>query len=87
MSELMMQGVNLALVGMGVVFTFLAVLVWLTTLMSGLVARYPAPDAALGAVGGEPRRSGTTGSPEDAPDNQRLVAIISAAIRQHRNRN
>lgn len=86
MSELMMQGVNLALVGMGVVFTFLAVLVGLTTLMSGLVARYPAPDAAIGAAGGEPRRPDAADSPEDAPDKQRLVAIISAAIRQHRNR-
>lgn len=86
MSELMMQGVNLALVGMGVVFTFLGVLVWLTTLMSGLVARYPAPDSVLGTAGGEPRRAGAAGSPERAADNQRLVAIISAAIRQHRNR-
>lgn len=85
MSELMMQGVNLALVGMGVVFTFLAVLVGLTTLMSNLVARYPAADATPGAAGGQPPLTGPTKSPGAASD-QRLVAIISAAIRQHRNR-
>lgn len=79
-----MQGVNLALVGMGVVFTFLAVLVFLTTLMSRLVARYPAPDTGLGAVGGESRRAGAAGSPEGAADRQRLVVVIAAAIRQHR---
>jgi len=39
MSELMNQGINLALVGMGVVFTFLALLVLLTTLMSAVLAR------------------------------------------------
>lgn len=86
MSELMMQGVNLALVGMGVVFAFLAVLVWLTTLMSSLVARYPAADTAPGAVSGQPRRDGATASRDGGRDNQRLVAIISAAIRQHRSR-
>lgn len=86
MSELMTQGVNLALVGMGVVFIFLAVLVALTTLMSRLLARYPAPDAALETVVSEPRRTGATEDPEGARDKQRLVAIISAAIHQHRRR-
>lgn len=79
-----MQGVNLALVGMGVVFTFLAALVFLTTLMSRVVARYPAPDAGLETIGGDSRPASGSNSPEGVADRQRLVAVITAAIRQHR---
>lgn len=83
MSELMNAGFNLALYGMGFVFTFLILLVLLTTGMSSLVRRYmPAPAAVV------PRR-GTGKSLEQRSssadaDQTRLVAVISAAIRQHR---
>lgn len=39
-TSLLMQGVELMLVGMGTVFVFLTVLVGATTLMSTLVMRY-----------------------------------------------
>jgi len=80
MSELMNQGINLALVGMGVVFTFLALLVLLTTLMSAVLARLPAPDAAMEVSSNSATETGA------GQDRQRLVAVISAAIHQHRRR-
>lgn len=83
MSDLIIAGFNLALYGMGFVFTFLILLVILTTFMSALVRRYaPAPALVV------PRRS--TGKkaaqrPSVAKQDQgKLVAVISAAIRQHR---
>ena len=77
MDNLVNQGFELALFGMGTVFVFLAVLIAATKAMSFLVLRFepvasdPAADAAT--QGGA------------APDATRLVAIISAAIAQHRN--
>ncbi len=87
MSELMSQGVNLALVGMGVVFTFLAMLVFLTTLMSDLVARLPGSEAPShpASTGGAPARHGNSGT-RATTDGTQLVAVISAAIREHRRR-
>lgn len=83
MSELISAGLNLALYGMGFVFTFLILLVILTTLMSTLVQRFmPSPEPVV------PQRSGGKRSaqrPSAAkPDQAKLVAVISAAIRQHR---
>lgn len=83
MSELITAGFNLALYGMGFVFTFLILLVILTTFMSTLVQRYmPSPAPAV------PRRSTgrkTAQKPSTAnADQGKLVAVISAAIRQHR---
>ena len=87
MSDLMMEGLNLALYGMGFVFVFLIVLVGLTTAMSAIVARYfPAPVVPV-----SPRNSGrkpAKGNKSSASSNdeqQRVVAAISAAIRQHQN--
>lgn len=41
MSEIIMSGVNLMVMGMGTVFVFLAVLVFGTTLMSQIILRLP----------------------------------------------
>lgn len=86
MSELMTQGFSLAMVGMGVVFVFLAVLVILTTLMSNLLIRFGKVDTASATT--TSRSSRPTADPRSpaGPDEIRRVAIISAAIRQHRNR-
>ncbi|WP_299599567.1 OadG family protein [uncultured Microbulbifer sp.] len=74
----MQQGLDITLFGMGIVFTFLLVLVICTTVMSRVITRFfpeaepvvaPAPSAAPGAAGDE-----------------RLKKIIKAAIEQHRNR-
>jgi len=68
-SELMMEGVNLMVIGMGTVFVFLAVMVASVVLMSKLARKIegatPPPDAGDGA-----------------PDDH--IAAIGAAIRRHR---
>ena len=51
MDSLMAQGLELMLVGMGVVFVFLIILVGVTTLMSALVQRFgQAPVAPAAAA-------------------------------------
>lgn len=82
MTELMSQGINLALVGMGVVFGFLGILVLLTTVMSRVLARIPESSASTG------RGTSTVAPSRDGPDpdRERLIAVISAAVRQHRSR-
>ena len=77
--DIVAQGVELMLFGMGTVVVFLALLIVATTVMSAFVGRYfpearPAPTAGgkSAAVGGSP----------DAE----VVAAITAAIHQHRNR-
>lgn len=83
MSELITAGFNLALYGMGFVFIFLILLVILTTFMSTLVQRYmPAPAPVLPRRGAG-KRPAQRSSPANT-DQGKLVAVISAAIRQHR---
>ena len=76
-NELFTQGMTLLLLGMGVVYTFLGVLVVTSMAMSAIVNRYfPAvlitPTAAEASV-------------NDAVPDARTMAIIHAAISQHRN--
>lgn len=73
-SELISEGLNLMLLGMGTVFVFLTILVFVTTLMSSLVQKY----ATI-----EPTKEKPTGA---AIDEQRLIAVISAAIHAHRSK-
>ena len=80
MDTLMQQGLELMLMGMGVVFSFLIVLVACTNLMSWFVNRFvpeavPAPLAA-------PAVTASTAAPVDAT----TLRIIEDAIRQHRAR-
>ncbi|MCR8923231.1 OadG family protein [Dasania sp. GY-MA-18] len=75
---LMQQGAELMLYGMGTVFVFLTLLVVLTTIMSSLIQRYVKPEPPAGPSGGA-----TTTAPQ--ADSQ-LVAVIAAAIKQHRAR-
>lgn len=75
MNHLLAEGLNLMLMGMGAVFVFLTLLVFTTTLMSKIVGRYspvspPIPTAV------------TPTSTTD--DNQELIAVITAAVHQHR---
>lgn len=81
MSDLVIEGLNLAMVGMGFVFTFLALLVVLTMLMSSLVLRLSGGSG--GELPGEVSNRGPEAGPAPA-DEARVVAIISAAVRQHR---
>ena len=68
-SDLLTQGLELMLVGMGTVFVFLTALVFATLTMSRLVTRY--------LPGDQTASDSTAASPEE-------VAAITAAIEQHR---
>lgn len=85
MSDLVTQGLELAIMGMGFVFVFLILLVLLTTLLSYLV-RLTEPDIPtdvnVTGIGAKERVPGLT-----TPGDARLIAIITAAIREHRRRN
>ena len=69
--NLISQGVELMLFGMGTVIVFLTLLVFATTGMSALLARFsPPPDEGASA----------------AADDNTLLAVITAAIHKHRSR-
>ena len=77
--DIVAQGVELMLYGMGTVVLFLALLVVATTGMSRIIGRYFAePDPA------ETPPAPRTVGPARAADDAQLVAVISAAIQQHR---
>ncbi len=76
--DIMQQGVDLMLFGMGSVFVFLTVLVISTTIMSSFVQRF-LPEAP------EPQ-SAAPRAPTGVTD-PKLLAIIKAAVDQHRAKN
>lgn len=79
MSNLLWDGVNLMVIGMGAVFAFLVLLVVATGVMSSLVARYfPEPEtpSTPSPVGQQPARV----------NDEQLMAVIAAAIQRHRSR-
>jgi oxaloacetate decarboxylase gamma subunit len=73
MSELMWEGVDLMVMGMGTVFIFLAVLVIGTTLMSQIIMRLPANH--------EPEGSYSSGSKRPKTDDLTEVAAVAAAVK------
>jgi oxaloacetate decarboxylase gamma subunit len=73
---LISQGLDLMLYGMGTVFTFLTLLVGLTSLMSRAVMRF-SPEEAI-----EPEV--TTHQIHSAIVDKKIVKVIQAAIDQHR---
>lgn len=77
-NALLDQGLSLMIYGMGTVFVFLALLVLVTTLMSSIVTRF--------FKEAEPAQSQPNMNIQQASslDDPKLVAIISAAIAQHR---
>ncbi len=75
--EILQQGVDLMLFGMGTVFVFLTVLVIATTIMSGIVSRL-FPDAV--------KPLPAAAAPPKAGVDPKLQAIIKAAIEKHRSR-
>lgn len=76
MNTLMAQGLELMLVGMGVVFSFLIILVAVTSLMSVLVKRFGAAPAVIPAPA-TPAPAGDLPSPA-------VIKAIEKAVRQHR---
>jgi len=75
-STLIAQGLDLMLYGMGTVFTFLTLLVGITTLMSMVVNKLVV-EAEVTADAPAPISTG-------APVEPRIAKVIQAAIDQHR---
>ncbi|WP_105104436.1 OadG family protein [Microbulbifer pacificus] len=77
--SLLQQGLDITLFGMGIVFTFLLLLVICTSIMSRAITRFfPEPEPVTTPVSGA--------SPDDPSTDKRLRKIIEAAIAQHRNK-
>lgn len=74
--ELISEGLNLMLLGMGTVFVFLTILVFVTSFMSALVQKYAPVEPT------EAKAPATIGAVED----QTLIAVISAAVHAHRSK-
>lgn len=79
-SELVMEGLELMLLGMGSVFVFLILLVAVTAAMSWVLTRF-FPEAL--PVAKPPKRVRPTAGAAVDPE---IVAVIGAAIKQHRSR-
>lgn len=79
LSAVMAQAGNIMLLGMGIVFCFLTVLIFCVNGMSAVVHRY-FPDA--------PTPMATKrGAPAGASSAPAVVAAAAAAVQMHRNRN
>ena len=78
-SQLLLEGVELMLFGMGSVFLFLALLILAIRLMARLIERFAPPAASRAAV--VPAPTQFVEQPEPA-----VLAAIQAAIHQHRAR-
>ena len=76
MTELMSRGIELMLVGMGIVFLFLTMLVVAINMMSSLVQRF-FPDA--------PTLVATATTVTGGIDKS-IIAAITAAVHQHRSK-
>lgn len=82
-TNLIDQGLNLMLYGMGTVFTFLTLLVFATTLMSSLIKRF-APVAEQADPHSAPRANAQAAEPVNQSVNPQIVEAIRQAIAQHR---
>ena len=76
--NLLQQGLELAVFGMGTVFVFLVMLIFATRGMSHLALKYGASTAAESASDSTP-----TAAASEA-DQSELIAVIAAAIHQFR---
>jgi oxaloacetate decarboxylase gamma subunit len=79
MNEMLSSGVEIMLIGMGIVYTFLAVLVMAIGLMSSLIERFfpEQPVAASKPV---------VGHPSAVDDEAGIIAAITAAVHQYRHK-
>ena len=77
MSEMLGSGIELMLIGMFIVFGFLALLVVLVNVMTSLVAKYFPEDTLLNM----PFTSATTNSSDSG-----IIAAITVAVHRYRNR-
>ena len=73
LTDMLLPGLKLMITGMGIVFLFLALLVWIIGITARLVQSVnPQPE--------QKRRAGLAVEPDEAE----LVAVIAAALQQHR---
>ena len=79
MDEVMQGAVDLMLVGMGFVFSFLIILVFVTMLMSRIAGRIAPPEPM------RPPGGGSSGGADPMQD-PKLKAVISEAVARHRAR-
>jgi oxaloacetate decarboxylase (Na+ extruding) subunit gamma len=81
--QMIIQGLKLTILGMGVVFSFLVVLLLLIFLASKLLAPFTEKEISLAAAKkpARPRKK-----PPSSGDNLKLTAVISAAVAAHRTR-
>lgn len=75
-TDLVLQGVELMLLGMGIVFGFLTLLVFTLRGMSMLADWLDAGQLSQAAA--------TTPAPADIPDDRELIAVIAAAVARYR---
>lgn len=79
-TELLLSGIQLMLMGMAIVFLFLTLLVWIIGVTSRLVRRY---EQTLGQVGSD--TSLMRDESRQEPDEAEIIAAISAAVWRHEN--
>lgn len=77
--ELVLSGIKLMFIGMGIVFLFLALLVWVIGITSRLIQRF-SPEAPTHI----PHPSAPIGDTEE--NDAELIAAITAAIHSHQNK-
>jgi len=77
MNEVMTQGVELMLTGMGIVFLFLVMLIGAVKLMAYCVANFLPEEAPVTTAPSAPVSKGVTPA---------VTAAISAAVHQHRSK-
>lgn len=80
-SALLLEAANLLVIGMGVVFIFLTILIFLIKFMSSIVGK-SAPAPATPAT--SPNITRNTGK---SAQDKKVVAAISAAVHQYRQDN
>jgi oxaloacetate decarboxylase (Na+ extruding) subunit gamma len=80
-ANLLIEGVWLMVIGLAIVFAFLLILVGTLALMSKAVLRWGPEDPLPESLASVPQAPVTA-----VGDDHRLIAVIAAAIRQHRNR-
>jgi oxaloacetate decarboxylase gamma subunit len=78
--ELVLSGAKLMLVGMGIVYLFLALLVWVIGITSRLIHRYSPEEPHISSPVAPSRAH------ETEHDDTELVAAITAAIHQYQDK-